>query len=311
MSPCPICASSASRLLYRLPDDSPGRGDAHPLEIHRCEGCRLTFAVSGLREVDIKELYETYWKATWGRACERFMPKAERYAAAQAAYVETLTSRGRLLDVGCGTGLFLEAASARGWEVAGVELSMTAAAEARRRVGERVAVGTLEEAKFSDDTFDVVTLWEVIEHVPQPVKLLSEVRRVLRPGGVLLLSTPNGRSLFHRIAHWSYILTLGRWNFPARRIYSSGHLYYFTKQTLLAALLKAGFCNMSSPPLPAGGWGIFDDLEILFEANRRQAWMRIPLLKTAVGLGLELSRLVGVPYRLICAARKDHRSPGV
>lgn len=305
MSTCRLCGSPRHELLYRLVDDAiPLPGGARPLEIHRCRACRLIFAVLGQDEIDMEELYEAWWNTMWGRACERSMARALGYAAAQAAYVETLASPGRLLDVGCGNGLFLEAASARGWEVAGVELSAPAAAEARRRVGERVSLGTLEDAKFSEDAFDVVTLWEVIEHVPHPVRLLSEIRRVLRPGGMLLLSTPNADSLFHRGARWSYLLTLGQWSFPARRIYFSGHLFYFTGQTLTAALSKAGFSEVGFPPPPPGGWGIFDDLDMLFEANQQQAWTRVPLLKTVIGWGLGIGRWAGVPYRLICSARR-------
>lgn len=311
MSLCPICACPDSRLLYRVQDDSVLiSGVVLPLEIHRCQGCELTFARGGLPEADLKELYETAWKKTWGRTFEQFLSRAASCAAAQAAYVETLIPPGRLLDVGCGNGLFLEAASARGWEVAGVELSAAAAAAARERVGPRVTLGTLEEAEFQENTFDVVTLWEVIEHVSHPVRLLSEVRRVLRPGGMVLLSTPNAHSIFHRVAHWSYILTLGSWTFPARRIYFSSHRSYFTKQTLSAALLKAGFDTVRFLPPPSEGWGVFDDVDLLFETNQGEAWAKIPLIKPVIRCGLAVGQWAGVPYRLICCARKGRSIAG-
>jgi len=310
MSPCPICARPDSRLLYRVRDDTVLISRVTPpLEIHRCRGCGLTFARGGLPEPDLKELYEAAWKKTWGPTFEQSPARVASYAAAQVTYVETLIPPGRVLDVGCGNGLFLEAASVRGWEVAGIELSPAAAAAARERVGPRVTLGTLEEADLRSDAFDVVTLWEVIEHVPHPLRLLSEVRRVLRPGGMLFLSTPNAHSIFHRIARWSYILTLGFWTFPARRIYFSSHRYYFTKQTLSATLLKAGFDTLRFPPPPSKGWGVFDDVDLLFEANQGEAWARIPLIKPAIRFGLAVGRRAGVPYRLICCARKN-TSPG-
>lgn len=257
MSPCLICACPDSRLLYRVRDDSvPISGVVPPLEIHRCGGCGLTFARGGLPEAGRKPLYEAAWKKTWGRTFEQSLSKAASCAAAQVAYIEPFIPPERLLDVGCGNGLFLEAASARGG-AAWVELSAAAAAAARERVGPRVTLGTLEEAEFPENTSDVVTLWEVIEHVSHPLRLLSEVRRVLRPWGMAFLSTPNANSVFHRLACWSYAL-----------------------------------------------------VDLLFEADQGEAWARTPLLKPAIRLGVAVGRRAGVPYRLICCARKNTSPSG-
>jgi 2-polyprenyl-3-methyl-5-hydroxy-6-metoxy-1,4-benzoquinol methylase len=96
-----------------------------------------------------------------------------------------------LLDVGCATGTFLEYMQRReGFTVWGVELNAHAAAYARDRLGVPVYAGTLEEAKLPPGAFDVVTMWDVLEHVFDPLSTAREVRRVLKPGGVFICHVP-------------------------------------------------------------------------------------------------------------------------
>lgn len=97
----------------------------------------------------------------------------------------------QLLDVGCATGLFLNAMRQYGWQVTGVELSPYASEYARRTFGLDIITGALETAHFPDNIFDVVTLWDVLEHVIDPKMTLVEIGRILKPGGLLALSLPN------------------------------------------------------------------------------------------------------------------------
>lgn len=106
--------------------------------------------------------------------------------------------RRRLLDIGCGNGAYLLQMRALGWEVAGIDIDEQAIAACRAR-GLPVFLGTLEECRFPDESFDVVTMNHVIEHVPDPLRLLRECRRVLSPGGYLALVTPNLESLGHTV----------------------------------------------------------------------------------------------------------------
>jgi 2-polyprenyl-3-methyl-5-hydroxy-6-metoxy-1,4-benzoquinol methylase len=105
---------------------------------------------------------------------------------------------GRLLDVGCGSGEWLASMSNLGWTVEGVDFDEQAVEAARRR-GVRAAHGTLEEQRFTAGSFDVVTVNHVIEHVPDPSSLLKECRRVIKPGGRLVVATPNCKSFGHAI----------------------------------------------------------------------------------------------------------------
>jgi SAM-dependent methyltransferase len=136
---------------------------------------------------------------------------------------------GRLLDVGCATGVFLDGMRRLGWSVEGVEPSAHAADYARSRFGLRVHVGLLEDAGLPDAAFDAITMWDVLEHVHEPRPVLAELARLLRPGGVLVLSLPNPDSLEARLlgADW-----LG-WDLPR-------HLNLYRPAQLRASLARYG-----------------------------------------------------------------------
>jgi SAM-dependent methyltransferase len=134
----------------------------------------------------------------------------------------------RLLDVGCHIGVFIEIAAARGWDAWGVEPSRWAAGQARAR-GLQVVTGTLSDAGFEAGSFDVVTLWDVIEHLTDPAAELRQVWHVLRSDGLIAVHTMNIESLFARLmgARWPWLMEM--------------HLYYFSPVTLPALLERVGF----------------------------------------------------------------------
>jgi SAM-dependent methyltransferase len=151
--------------------------------------------------------------------------------AKRLGVIEDCVSRGRLLDVGCATGFFLDLARGKGWEVVGTEVSEFGAQVARERFGLDVRLGTLEDLRLDTGSFDCVTMWDVIEHVADPTRELEEVRRILRAGGVLSLITPDVGSPVAR--------ALGsRWE-EFRRVRE--HIYFFSRRTMAELLRKAGF----------------------------------------------------------------------
>ncbi len=112
---------------------------------------------------------------------------------------------GRMLDVGCATGVFLQWFQAGGsWDLYGLELS-EGAARVARAAGLNVFIGQLEEAAYPENYFDVVTFWDVLEHISDPRSALLETRRILKPDGILVLRLPNAASLDARIfrQYWS------------------------------------------------------------------------------------------------------------
>lgn len=112
--------------------------------------------------------------------------------------------KGRLLDVGCGNGSYLNQMRQLGWEVKGVEPDGEAVTVARQKFGLEVFHGSLEEARFADKQFDAITMNHVIEHVPDPIGTLHECHRVLKPGGRLVVATPNISSLGHHVFEESW-----------------------------------------------------------------------------------------------------------
>ena len=136
----------------------------------------------------------------------------------------------RLLEVGCGYGAFLVIAREMGAIVRGVELSSHAAAVARQEFGlEDTITGRLEDAGFADASFDIVTFFDLLEHVPEPTAFMTEVRRVLRPGGMLFFLVPNLARYDLEGLHW-----------PGIR-YHPEHLYYYRLNTLQPWLERLGF----------------------------------------------------------------------
>ena len=143
---------------------------------------------------------------------------------------EVLTkSRGRLLDIGCGFGEMLEDLRLRGCDVYGLELNPLAVKICRAK-GLNVSCGTLEEIHFTDEFFDTVILWHVIEHLPSPKSTLKEVYRILKPGGQAFVYCPNADSYFYTL--------FGRyWHGLAIPM----HFYHFTVKTIQRLIELNGF----------------------------------------------------------------------
>ncbi len=137
---------------------------------------------------------------------------------------------GRLLDVGCSTGRSVRVATRAGWRAVGLEPCRWAVREARR-AGLPVVEGTLEQHPFRPGEFDVVTLWDVIEHVPDPRGVLAAVHSLLRPGGVIGLTTMDLGSLVAGALGW-------RWPHYMRM-----HLWYFRFEHVARLLREVGFVD--------------------------------------------------------------------
>lgn len=145
-----------------------------------------------------------------------------------------LSAPGRLLEIGSGAGLFLKAFARQGWDVLGVEVNDDAAQFARDRLKLDVRSTYAEDLDVPPSSFDVVAMMDVIEHVPNPAETIATARRFLKPGGLLLMQTPN-LDAFSRTA-------LGE---PWAVLSPAEHLYYFTEKTMTAVLQKAGFTSSS------------------------------------------------------------------
>lgn len=202
-------------------------GYGHHPQIVECRHCELVYANPRWSTDDVMDAYsavqdETYVEERLGRELTfrhhlRDMERAIGPADGRA-----------LLDVGAYIGVFVEAAAAAGWQAQGVEPSEWAAAEAQRR-GLDVQVGTLDNADLVEESFDVVTMWDVIEHLADPAAELDKARRLLRPGGWLVVHTMDIDAPFSRLAgsRWPWLMDM--------------HLYYFSRRTLRCMLSEHGY----------------------------------------------------------------------
>ena len=183
---------------------------------------------------------------------------------------------GALLDVGCGDGTFLARMRRRGWTVTGLDFDPIAAKAARDRHGLEVHVGTIEEAFAGRKAlYDVVTASHVIEHVPEPIRFLEQCRSLLRPGGRLVLKTPNASSYGAR-----------RYGAAWRGLEPPRHLHIFTGPALISCARKAGFAVATCFTSAAGADGIL-------EASRgiaRRGSFREPALPLAEKIEIRLAR---------------------
>ncbi|MDQ6691916.1 MAG: class I SAM-dependent methyltransferase, partial [Candidatus Dormibacteraeota bacterium] len=161
----------------------------------------------------------------------------------RVAMIEALQpARGRLLDVGAGIGTFLALARDRGWQVAGSEVSDSAVRLAADRHGLTLVQGQLETAELGLGSFDVVTLWHVLEHVPSPFRTLRTCRRLLRPGGLVVIAVPNDSPAMIIPRRLKRLLT--RTEFRRYEPVSPGqevHLSHFTPAVLRTLLVRTGF----------------------------------------------------------------------
>jgi 2-polyprenyl-3-methyl-5-hydroxy-6-metoxy-1,4-benzoquinol methylase len=162
-------------------------------------------------------------------------PLSRGEADAELRFLQSVP-QGRLLDVGCGSGEWLLSMQTLDWQVEGLDFDENAVAVGHQR-GLAVRHGSLEQQNLPKDSFDAVTLSHVIEHVDDPVRTLSECARILKPGGKLIVATPNNTSLGHRFFKENW-----------RGLEPPRHLHIFSPQSLRQTLAQAGFQNVDIRP---------------------------------------------------------------
>lgn len=218
LRPCPLCGSQEFSSVF----------DA----VKRCKSCRLCF-VNPLGPYRGENETEDYFLNDY---LPLHLANRENSLAERRSYLSAIRRRfdvsahPRLLDVGCALGFMLHEARAAGWDATGVETSEFAAKYATERTGCTVHTGTVEDAALPPGFFDVVTLMDVIEHVAEPRTLLSEIYRILTPGGVLFIVTPNFGSLFVRL-----------YGLRAYGVWPDQHVIYFQPSTMARMLRDVGF----------------------------------------------------------------------
>ena len=238
---CNLCGSADPNLLC----------ERNGYSIVACHQCGLQYVGQNPQDIDFTALYsEAYYTGGSEQVFANYVGEEFARRASARRKLRSLRRRtprsGRLLDVGCAAGFFLVEAR-RYFEPHGVEISEFSSRVARERFGLDVFTGTLQDARFAANSFDVITMWDVVEHLSDPKAVLTEASRVLRPGGSLVLTTGDVGSRYARRAGSNWHLLEPPW-----------HLYYFSRATMRAMGAAAGLRLQA-----CASTGVASDLRIL------------------------------------------------
>jgi 2-polyprenyl-3-methyl-5-hydroxy-6-metoxy-1,4-benzoquinol methylase len=282
---CNLCGSNDYNVVYppkyenanpdNIVETFRSSGDEVLIDqLVRCRICDFQYLNPRLRQDLILEGYssgadETFVSQVEGR--ERTFTKCldliERY----------IPQKGKIFDIGTAGGSFLGVANKRGWNVTGCEPSKWLAEWGSRHYNITIHPGTVFDLNLKEGSFDVVTLWDVLEHTPDPKAVLQECRRILKPGGILVVNYPDIGSSIARLMgrKWVFLLSV--------------HLYYFTSHTIRDMLKTSGF----DIEMRKKHWQI---LELGYIFFRMQAYVSGPAkLGSSIIKALGMER-VQIPY---------------
>jgi len=227
VSVCNLCGGASNKPFCA----ENGRG------LVQCESCSLVFVAE---QPDAQELYalygETYFQNEESGEVGYTNYIADESNIRQTArkrfrHIERFVQKGRMIDVGCAMGFFVDEAAKGGWQVEALDISQFATEYVQKNFGHTAHNGSLLELDLPLGAYDLVTMWDVIEHVPDPQGYLQRVAELLKSGGVVELATPDVGSLPARFTGKQWI---------GYKL-SDEHVYYFSVKTLSAMLDKAGF----------------------------------------------------------------------
>ncbi len=223
-------------------------------QLVRCRECDLQYLNPRLRSNIVLEAYssgsdDNYVSQVQARerTFKKCLETIERY----------VPQRGKILDVGTGAGAFLYVAKSGGWQVAGCEPNRWLCEWGKGHYDVPIHAGTPFDMNLKDASFDVVTLWDVLEHTSDPKALLQECRRILKPKGLLAVNYPDIGSLVARLMgrKWVFLLSV--------------HLYYFTSGSVSKMLIRTGF----QPVMQQRHWQYLELGYILYRMRPYLSWM--------------------------------------
>ena len=192
--PCRVCGALRSSASFVVGEN----------RVLRCEECTHVFVDAVYTSESIQQMYESYeaigTDQYFSGIDREVLSNFDAYLTRCREYLSSGSPQPRLLDVGCGTGAFLERAQKAGFLCEGIEICKPLADIAVRNVGCPVHIGLLSGLDLTECSFDVITMYDLIEHLPEPASDLRKVHKWLKPGGILFVLTPNDDALLRRIA---------------------------------------------------------------------------------------------------------------
>jgi 2-polyprenyl-3-methyl-5-hydroxy-6-metoxy-1,4-benzoquinol methylase len=219
---CPGCLSASTK-LHIIKNSYP---------IHRCSNCELLFVHPQPSKEELGRVYSASYFLRGNKYAAALDPKHDPNWLNDQCKVELIKrwcSSGRLLDIGCALGGFLAVAKKNGFEVEGIEIVEYAAELARRRLHVEVASSDIYSAELAPESYDVITMWDVIEHLTDPSLAFERIGRALRPKGYVAFSTGDVSSRWAR-------LTGKRWQL----LTPPQHLYFFSPRSMSGILKRHG-----------------------------------------------------------------------
>jgi len=293
---CPLCGSSQSSLVQREPASSdPTRSAAYTqrqVSVVICSDCSFMYVERDFPESYVNGFYEERAGGGYGLTKENFFWWHEAMKHSNRHILSLLGSANsrRMLDVGCGGGTFLADARDAGWAMSGMEINAEFPEFCRRELGiEDVKVGLISDPPFPDASFDAVSMLDVLEHMYDPVLSVKQCARLLKPGGVLAVKSPNGPM---QLRKERVKKALGRGDGYVATI---GHLNQFSPKTLPLAFRKGGLEPILVRPAQSFQEGITGPG---FTARRVARHI-------AVAVANALMQVTGVGLNLVGIARKS------
>ncbi|MBI5839375.1 MAG: class I SAM-dependent methyltransferase [Chloroflexi bacterium] len=199
---CPICGPSASASV---------RYDFDPYKVVACSSCGLNYLSPRLTESAILKLYkdEAYYNSNIsGQGYDEYLDIGhnwEKTFTRRLKQIAPYKSSGRALDIGCGPGYFLTAAQKLGYDVYGLDPSDYIVSQAGKTWGDRIQLGTIETADYEPESFDLVVAFDTFEHIYDPKLFVKSIHRLLKPGGVLAITTPDPTSTLSKISGKNWV----------------------------------------------------------------------------------------------------------
>lgn len=201
---------------------------------YRCKACAFVFLWPQPTQKEIEDIYKESYYKSWGVFTGEEKPETARLKKGTSdRYLKRVIIHrrsGKLLDIGSAFGYLMEVAQGYGFDAYGVELSHFSSTIAKKRFGSKVFEGKLEDSRFPNAHFDVITMFDLIEHIPQPLEFMKEVKRIIKPGGVIAITTPDTRSFSCKLLGYDGWF---HWKFE--------HLGYFNEKSISKLAQHTGF----------------------------------------------------------------------
>jgi 2-polyprenyl-3-methyl-5-hydroxy-6-metoxy-1,4-benzoquinol methylase len=223
---CPICMIDTEHIV---------KHDFGDYRVVKCARCGLIFLSPRLTEKAILNLYSNqdyYVSEIAGQGYDEYLDVRHNWLNTfnkRLTQIARYQDAGKVLDIGCGPGFFLEAAQTKGYDVFGIDPSEYIVKVAREKFGEKIRQGVIESADYPQESFDLVTAFDTFEHVYHPLEWLEASQRILKKGGLLAITTPNPESMLSKISGRKWV----SYKLPE-------HVYYWAPATI-RQILKNGW----------------------------------------------------------------------